>query len=70
MLWDDECMGFMNDIPAAVEDMYAAAQTDKTVLGCGLTAAEHYVRGDDGKMRIQSDHIHPGAIITADRIKV
>lgn len=66
MLRDDP-VGFLSGFVATA---YAEAAQQEQVKGdCGYTPLEHFIIGDDGIARLQSNHIHAN-LITADRIYV
>ena len=48
---------FANPLVAAMYER-AAELADKPNPDCGLTPLEHFIEGSDGRLRIQSDHIH------------
>ena len=46
-----------NPLVAALYES-ATELPDEPNPDCGLTPLEHFIRGSDGRLRIQSDHIH------------
>lgn len=53
-----------------VAKAYLQAAIEEQVPGdCGLTPLEHFIIGEDGIARLQSDHIH-GGLITGGTLHV